>query len=108
MIEFAFPVVALLFAAFAVLVGTTSHAAFVLREKFPRAWEAEGRPERWLYLNRTTPGNHFFGFLDERRYLATNDAAYARLCTALRIGWRLWLIAFASCFIAFLVAASRQ
>ena len=55
MIEFAFPVVALLFAAF-----------------------------------------------------ATNDAAYARLCTALRIGWRLWLAAFASCFIAFLVAASRQ
>ena len=95
----------LLFLFLGVLVAASSRAAFILRSHYPAIWEAEGRPVRWLYLNRIPSKNHFFRFLDERRYLATNSASYSRLCGAIRAGWYVWFLLFTGLFLGVLVAA---
>jgi hypothetical protein len=86
------------------LAAASSRAAFILRSQFPSVWEAEGRPVRWLYLNRMPPKNHFFTFLDQRRYLATGSASYSRLCSAIRVGWYLFFLLFAGVFTSMLIA----
>ena len=93
-----------LFAFFVVLAVASSRAAFILRSHFPAVWESEGRPVRWLYLNRMPSKSHFFGFLDERRYLATGSSSYARLCGAIRVGWYLFFLWFAGLFVGVLIA----
>jgi len=93
-----------LFIFFATLVVASSRAAFILRSQFPTVWEAEGRPVRWLYLNRMPSNRHFFGFLDERRYLATGSPSYARLCSIIRLGWYLLLFWFAGLFVGVIIA----
>ena len=67
--------------AFSVFVITS------LKRKFPRLWEALGSPERWIYLNRTSRENHFFTFLDSKRYLETNDPKFIFQCKATKVGW---------------------
>jgi len=97
-------ITALLFVFLGALVAASSRAAFILRSQYPAIWEAEGRPVRWLYLNRMPSKNHFFRFLDERRYLATNSASYSQFCGAIRTGWYVWLLLFACLFLSVLVA----
>ena len=97
-------VAVLLFVVFGALVAASSRAAFLLRSKYPALWEAEGRPVRWLYLNRMPSNSHFFGFLDERRYLATSSASYSRLCSVIRAGWYAWFLLFACSFLCMLAA----
>jgi len=93
---------ALVIAAMVLLLGVvafTSVAAHMLRSRFPDVWQSEGQPREWLWLQRTSAQSHVLGFLDERRYLATNDDRYIRLCAILRVGWYaallLFLVAFA-------------
>ena len=93
-----------LFLFFGALVAASSRAAFILRSQYPAIWEAEGRPVRWLYLNRMPSKSHFFQFLDERRYLATNNASYLKLCGAIRTAWYVFFLVFACSFVGVLVA----
>jgi hypothetical protein len=76
-------------ALLAVLAISTSAIAFILQDRFPDVWRAEGEPRRWLDLNRTSFKQHIFRFLDQKRYLATGGPGYARLCATARIGWYL-------------------
>ncbi len=85
------------------LVVGSSSAALILRSKFPAVWAAEGNPSHWIWLTRTRPKRHFFRFLDERRYRATGSAWYARFCAALRAGWYVFLLLFATAFIGAIV-----
>jgi len=88
--------VALLLALIAALVVSTSLAAKVLKQRFPAVWTAEGEPEAWLWLQRTSVSGSILSFLDEKRYLAANDDRYSRYCAVLRLGWYLVLLATAS------------
>ena len=93
-----------LFVLLCALVAASSRAAFILRSQFPSVWEAEGRPVRWLYLNRMPSKSHFFNFLDQRRYLATGSATYSLLCSAIRVGWYLFFLLFAGLFASVLIS----
>ena len=94
----------LLFGVFGLLLVGSSYAAFVLRSRFPQVWKVEGEPVRWLWLNRMPHSQHFFTFLDERRYLGTGSSSYARLCSAIRIGWYGLMLLFLVLMVAFPVA----
>jgi len=83
-----------LFMLVAALVVLTAVLAHILKSRFPAVWLAEGEPEKWLWLQPASPSDHIFGFLDERRYLATGSVNYSRLCGAVRLGWYTLLISF--------------
>ena len=87
-------IVAVLFLLLVALVSITALVARTLKSQFPAVWAAEGEPEKWLWLQPTGPGGHIFGFLDERRYLATGSASFARLCAVARFGWYTFLVLF--------------
>jgi hypothetical protein len=92
--QVAMGMVAVLFLLVAALVLLTALVAHTLKSKFPDAWAAEGEPEKWLWLQPTGSGGHIFEFLDERRYLATGSASFARLCSVARFGWYTFLVSF--------------
>lgn len=85
--------VVLLFALIAMLVISTALAARELKQRFPAVWAAEGEPEAWLWLQRTSVRGGILSFLDERRYLAAKDERYSRYCAYLRLGWHLFFLA---------------
>ena len=92
--------VAALFILLPTLIALTSIAAHTLKGRYPAVWQAEGEPERWLWLQPARPSQHIFGFLDERRYLATGSARYARLCAVVRLGWYAFFILFVVTLVA--------
>ena len=96
--------VALLGAAMAVLVVATVAATIVmthlLKSRFPSVWQAEGQPERWLWLQPVPASGHVLRFLDERRYLASGDPAFVRFCSVLRLSWYVTLTSFALALVA--------
>ena len=76
---------------FATIVGTVIMSNH-LKRNFPTTWQAEGSPDKWLTLQTCATSGHVLGFLDEQRYLATNEFSFIRFCHALRMLWRIALI----------------
>jgi len=75
-----------------------------LRSNFPALWTALGRPTHWLYLTRTSKSKHFFTFLDNQRYLETNDRQFINQCRALKVGWYAFLFLFLAAFVTMIIA----
>jgi hypothetical protein len=79
----------------ACIAGTLA-MAHQLKHRFPATWQAEGTPEKWLALSTSPASGHVLGFLDGRRYLATEAESFIRFCNVLRLAWRLALILLAT------------
>jgi hypothetical protein len=92
------------FVLLGLLAVATSIIAVTLKRKHPRVWAAEGKPEQWIWLTKAPPGQHIFGFLDERRYLTTGDTRLARVCAAVRVGWYAFFVLLLVAMGAFAVA----
>ncbi|CAN7529221.1 hypothetical protein LJR166_003838 [Acidovorax delafieldii] len=80
------------FGTLVLLCVGTSAMALLLRRRYPLVWEHWGEPEAWIWLRRTSPGNHVLTFLQERSYAQTGDEGFVRFCEVLRYGWYVGLV----------------